>query len=88
MVMYNLFAVLVYAAAIAIPVYLLYHFHSRHWYWHVLAIAAGLALGLAPLPPEIQKRGFDLLLGFVLVGLLAWGVGGLIVFNPHHERHA
>jgi hypothetical protein len=81
-------AVLVYLAAAAIPVYLLYHFHACSWYWHVLAIAAGISLGFIPIPPEYQRRGFDLLLGFSLVVLLFWGIGGLITPHHHREKHA
>ncbi len=89
--MYTLLAVLVYGAAVAIPAYLLYRFHSQAWYWHLLAIVASLALGLMPMPAELQKRGFDLFFGFVFLGLLAWGAGGLILFHPHRphrEKHA
>jgi hypothetical protein len=81
-------AILVYLAALAIPGYALYRFQSQSWYWHTLAIAAAIALGIAPIPPDFQKRGFDLLFGFLVVALLFWGVGGLIVYHPHHEKHA
>ena len=81
-------AVLVYLAAAAFPAYLLYRFQSRSWYWHVCAIAAGIALGMVPIPPEFQKRGFDLLFGAALVVLLFWGIGGLIMPHRHRERHA
>lgn len=83
-----LLAVLVYVAAIAIPVGLLYHFRSQAWYWHLLAIVASLALGLVPIPASLQTPGFDLLFGFVFISLISWGVGGLVVFRPHHEKHA
>ena len=89
--MYTSLAVLVYAAAVGIPVYLLFRFHSQAWYWHVLAIAASLSLGLTPMPAEYQNKGFDLLFGFVFISLLSWGSGGLIAFHshrPHHEKHA
>lgn len=89
--MYTWLAVLVYAVAIGIPVYLLYRFHSQTWYWHVLAIVASLSLGLIPMPAEFQKKGFDLAFGFLFVFLLSWGAGGLIAFHshrPHYEKHA
>ncbi len=81
-------AILVYLAALAIPVSTLYHFGPQSWYWHLLAIAAAAALGFVPIPPEYQRRGFDLLLGFALVVLLFWGVGGLILPHRHREKHA
>ncbi|HYW47592.1 MAG TPA: hypothetical protein VE959_32285 [Bryobacteraceae bacterium] len=81
--------VLVYVAAVALPAYALYRFHSQAWYWHVLAIAAALVIGLIPIPPEFQRRGFDLLFGFGLVVLLFWGIGGFIVpQGGHREKHA
>ncbi|HEY2016674.1 MAG TPA: hypothetical protein VGH38_24390 [Bryobacteraceae bacterium] len=86
--MFTLLAVLVYTAAIAIPVSLLYHYHSQAWYWHLLAIIASLVVGLTPIPPDLQSRGFDLLIGFLFLGMASWGIGGLIMFRPHHERHA
>ena len=88
--MFSGLAVLVYAAALAVPVYLLHHFQSQAWYWHVLAVGASLALGLAPVPPEFQAPGFDLFLGSAFVVLLIWGAGGLIVYHPHqrHQKHA
>ena len=86
--MLTMWAVLVYAAAVAIPIYLLHRFHTRAWYWHVLAVGASLVLGLAPIPPQLEMRGFDLVIGFVLVFLLFWGAGGLMVYQPTHHKHA
>jgi hypothetical protein len=81
-------AVPVYLAALAIPIYLLYRYHAQTWFWHILAIAAGLSLGFVSIPPELQRRGFDLLFGFLMVVLLFWGVGGLIIYRTHHPKHA
>ncbi len=84
-------AVLVYLLAFAIPVYLLYLFFSKAWYWHVLAILAASALGLVPTPPEWKTAGFDLAFGFVIVALLVWGIGGLAAYRTHRthwEKHA
>ncbi len=81
-------AVLVYLAAAAIPVYLLYIFRGRSWYWHVLAIVAAVSVGFIPIPPEFQRRGIDLMLGSAVVALLFWGIGGLIIPHHHREKHA
>ena len=81
-------AILVYLAAAAIPIWLLYRFHSQAWYWHLLAIAIAAALGFVPIPPDYQKRGFDLVAGFALVALFCWGIGGLAMPHQHHEKHA
>jgi hypothetical protein len=84
----SLLAIAVYILAIGIPVILLYHFHSSAWYWHVLAIVIALALGFVPTPAEYKSATFDLMFGGVFIFLMVWGIGGLIVFRPHHEKHA
>lgn len=86
--MYTLLAVLVYAAAIGLPVLLLYYCHSRAWYWHLLAVLVSVVFGLTPIPPAWQTRAFDLVFGFVFVALVVWGFGGLIVALPHRHKHA
>jgi hypothetical protein len=86
--MFTMLAVLVYLLAIGIPLFLLYFYRSQSWYWHVLAILAALGLGFVPTPAGWKTAGFDLGIGFVFILLLVWGVGGLVVFRSHKERHA
>ena len=86
--MFSVFAILVYVAAMAIPAWLLYLFGSGHWYWHVLALLVGLLLGFIPLPPAFSNAGYDMALGFTFVFLMVWGIGGLLMIRPHHEKHA
>ena len=81
-------AVLVYFLAIGISVYLLHHFYSQAWYWHALAIVGAMGIGLIPIPPQWQRPGLDLVFGFVIVLLLVWGLGGLVLWRPHREKHA
>lgn len=81
-------AILVYVLAFGIPVYLLRHFHSQAWYWHVLSVAAALGIGMIPAPPSWQTVGADLAFGFACVGLLVWGIGGLLPSLPRREKHA
>jgi hypothetical protein len=88
LLMFTMWAVLVYLLAMAIPICLLYRFHSQAWYWHVLAVIAALALGFMPTPAGLKTAGFDLLLGFAFIVLMIWGAGGLILFRPRHEKHA
>ena len=86
--MFGMVAILIYMAAIAIPVWLLYYFGSGHWYWHLLAIGGALVLGFVPMP-AISGPVFDLVTGFVFVFLMIWGIGGLFMVRPHHrEKHA
>ena len=89
--MFTMLAILVYLLAIAAPMYLLYSSGSQAWYWHVLSIAAALALGLVPTPPGWKNSAVDLVFGFALTFLLLWGAGGLVVYRPHthtREKHA
>jgi hypothetical protein len=81
-------AVLFYLFAIGIPVYLLYRFHSQAWYWHALATVGALGMGVVPTPPEWKTTESDLAFGFVIVFLLVWGLGGLMLWRPHREKHA
>jgi len=89
--MFNMLAVLLYLLAIGLPIFLLYRFHSRSWYWHLLALAAAMALGFVPTPPAWKTEALDLVFGFAFILLLVWGIGGLVVFHPRHshrEKHA
>jgi hypothetical protein len=83
-------AVLVYLAAMALPALLLWRFHALHWSLHLLALAVAIGLGFVPIPPEMQRPGYDLLFGFVFIALLIWGVGGLVLYatHEHHHKHA
>ena len=88
--MSGIVAVLVYLIALGLPIFLLYRFGIQTWYWHVLAVIASVGLGFVPIPPELQKPGFDLLLGSLFIMLMIWGAGGLILYrrHEHHEKHA
>ena len=89
--MFSLIAIAAYLAALAIAVFLLQHFGSAHWSWHILSILAALGLGLMPSPDSLRGPAVDLAFGFVFILLMAWGIGGLAVFRPHrheHHRHA
>jgi len=86
--MFSLIAILIYMAAMAIPAWLLYHFGSGHWYWHVCAFLVGLLLGFIPLPAIFSKPGLDLAMGFIFVFLMVWGIGGLFMIRSHREKHA
>ena len=89
--MFGMLAVLVYLVAMGIPIYLLYRFHTFAWYWHLLCVLTAVGMGFVPIPPALQKPGFDLVFGFAFIALMIWGAGGLILpRTPHHhyEKHA
>jgi hypothetical protein len=76
-------ALLVYGFALLLSAALLYFFQVR-WYWHVLSLAAAIAVGLTPLPVEWNVP--DLLAGAVFLVLFVWGLG-VVPFGTHHPRH-
>lgn len=87
--MFSVLALSVYVAAMAVPAWLLYHFGSCAWFWHALALAAGLVLGLIPTPTALANQTGDMLTGVVFMFLMVWGIGGLALYRPHHrEKHA
>jgi hypothetical protein len=85
--MFSMLAILTYLAAMAIPAWLLRRFGSEAWYWHVLAILGGLAVGLMPTPPALSTPTPELVVGFAFLFLMVWGIGGLAMHRPHHVRH-
>jgi len=86
--MVSILALLTYLAGAAVPAWLLYHFGSEAWYWHVLALLLALALGLAHLPPAFSLLAPELMVGFLFVFLMVWGIGGLFMLRPHRAKHA
>ena len=84
--MFIMLVVVAYLAALAVSVLLLRHFGSAHWSWHVLAILAALGLGMMPAPDALQGPGVDLVFGVAFILLMGWGIGGIVVFRPHHHR--
>jgi hypothetical protein len=86
--MFTILVLLVYLLAFASPVYLLYQFHSRAWYWHALAILAALGLGSVQRPAQWNTPTVDLALGAVFLFLIVWGLGGLVASHTRHEKHA
>jgi hypothetical protein len=89
--MFGFLAVLVYVVAIGIPIFLLSRFHTQSWFWHVLALAAAVAIGFAPTPAAWKTELWDLGFGFAFLMLLVWGLGGLLFGRSHRhgrEKHA
>jgi hypothetical protein len=81
--MQTLVVTLVYGFSFVLAVALLYFFEAR-WFWHVLSLAAALAVGLAPLPPELHIP--DLAVGAVFLLLFVWGAG-VVLLRTHSPRH-
>ena len=87
--MFSVLVILAGVVAMAVPAWLLYRFGSSAWYWHLSALAVALALGLMPTPAFMSGEAGDMVTGLVFVFLIVWGIGGLVMFRPHHrEKHA
>ena len=87
--MFTMLAVVAYLAALTIALLLLKHFGSAHWWCHVVSILAALGLGLMPAPDALAGPAVDMAFGALFILLMAWGIGGLVVFRPHHRhKHA
>lgn len=80
----------VYAAALVLAVAILYLQPSISWLWHLLAVAAAIALGMMPIPAGWAGPSTDLMIGGVFTLLFVWGMGGIVmhVFHIHREKHA
>jgi hypothetical protein len=76
--MFSILAGLIYLGAIALPAWLLFHFRPLPWFVHLLAIAAALAIGLAPGTALLSTTAGTFLYGFAFLFLMVWGIGGLI----------
>jgi len=86
--MFSALAVLVYALAFGVPVYLLYRHHAGPWYLHALSLLAALAMGFVTTPESWKSPAFDIVFGAVFVFLAVWGIGGLFFSGSHHAKHA
>jgi hypothetical protein len=74
---------LAYAASACLALGVLFVFHRRRWYWHILSVLA--AAGLALMPPLVtpSSPGYDLGMGATLAFLFIWGLAAPF-FPTHH----
>ena len=86
--MFSIMAGLIYVAAIAIPIWLLYRYRSKAWYWHVLALIAAGVVGLAPATPLLETTAGTFVYGFVFFVAAVWGIGGLIPIRSRRQKLA
>jgi len=83
--------ILSYCMAVALAVYLLWRFGHVNWYWHALALATALGLGVMPPDPTLTSllpdQTYDLAVGSLFLTLLVWGAGEAffkVLHLPHH----
>ncbi|HWB84941.1 MAG TPA: hypothetical protein VG675_12420 [Bryobacteraceae bacterium] len=84
--MFTMLAILVYLAAMGVPILFLYRYGSQAWYWHTIAVVTAVAFGLMPAPLSWRTPGVTLLFGFFFVLLMVWGLGGIVLYLPRHAK--
>lgn len=68
----------VFGLSILAALLLLYFFRPKAWYWHLLSVAAALAIGLTPFPEGWHSSTADLVVGAVFLFLFFWGAGAIL----------
>jgi hypothetical protein len=69
-----------YAISFAAAALVLWRFGAARWYWHFLAVAFALAIGLMPQIEGMQGTAYDITVGCLFIFFFVWGAG--IVFGP------
>jgi hypothetical protein len=85
--MFSLLATLLYLAAVLVPIHLLRRYGAVSWYWHALAIAGAVGVGMAPGTTLLNSVAGTYLYGFAFVFLGVWGAGGLLFRRTRRSRH-
>ena len=76
---------LCYGSALLLALALLWHFGAKSWYWHLLSIAGALAIGLVPMPKELNTPQGTLCVGWVFTLLFIWGIAApAFAWLDHH----
>ena len=79
--------VLAYGSSVVLALLLLYFFHPRSWYWHILSAGLAFTLGLIHLPAQWAGPTTDLLIGFLFLLLLVWGLAAPLFRYLEVGRH-
>jgi hypothetical protein len=58
------------------------------WPAHVLAVAAALAIGLAPGTALLNSTSGTYIYGFTFTFLMSWGLGGLALYRRRSLKRA
>jgi hypothetical protein len=78
---------LCYGSAFVLALFLLWYYGVKHWYWHLLSFVVALAIGLTPLPSQLNTVTGTLVVGWVFVVLFIWGVAAPIFALAHQSPH-
>jgi hypothetical protein len=67
-------ATLSFAGAAVLALAVLYWRGPCAWYLHVLSVAVGIAIGMAPTPTQFNKPVTSIIVGAPFVFLIVWGL--------------
>ena len=84
--MHTALTAIVFVFDVALPIFLLRRFRSA-WPWHVLAVAAAVAIGFAPGTALLNSVPGTFVYGSVVMILLILGFGGLIGLGHKKEKN-
>ena len=82
----SILAGLLYLAALLLPLYLIKRYRPLLWPLHVLAVAAALAIGLAPATELLNSTAGTYVYGITFTFLMTWGLAGLILYRRRLKR--
>jgi hypothetical protein len=69
-----MWAMIAYCFSAALAGLLLFFSGPKRWYWHLLSLAAALAVGLTPVPVKWNTPQASVVIGVIFVFLFLWGV--------------
>ena len=72
--MSTMWVILTFGSAAILALAFLYLSGPRAWYWHLLSLAAALAIGLTPIPARWNTPKANLIIGFFFVLFLLWAL--------------
>jgi len=84
--MSSILALLLGLAALLLGLYLIIRYRPLIWPLHVLAVAAALAIGLAPGTALLNSTAGTYVYGFTFTFLMTWGLGGLLLYRRRLKR--
>ena len=76
-----------YGSAFVLAMYLLWHFGTTRWFWHVAAIAAAFTIGMIPLTGPFSTAEGTVAVGWLFLLLFLWGAAAPLFRTHHHHRH-
>ena len=82
----TMWAMIAYCFSAALAVLLLVFSGPKRWYWHILSLAAALAVGLTPVPVKWNTPQASVVIGVIFVFLFLWGAAAPVFLKC--RRHA